>query len=181
MNSEPAISELCQLFEANAIAAAAIVERVFATPRGVREAVERLTHGSATIVLGPDEFQPDGIVRSLRDIPGTIAQPTDVQLSTADVGITSAFAGVASSGSVCVAMGQPLATAASLLMPLHIVLLEASRIVSRPSDLFDGNQFGPENLSRDFVLITGPSATADMGPLVRGVHGPHHLHILLLV
>ena len=33
---------------------------------------------------------------------------------------------------------------------------------------------------RDLVFITGPSATADMGPLVRGVHGPHRLHILLL-
>jgi len=30
------------------------------------------------------------------------------------------------------------------------------------------------------VFVTGPSATADMGPLVRGVHGPHKLHILVL-
>ena len=30
------------------------------------------------------------------------------------------------------------------------------------------------------VFVTGPSATADMGPLVRGVHGPHKLHIIVL-
>jgi len=31
------------------------------------------------------------------------------------------------------------------------------------------------------VFVTGPSATADMGPLVRGVHGPHQLHVIVLV
>ena len=77
-------------------------------------------------------------------------------------------------------MGPPLAAAASLLMPLHIVLLGADRIVERPRDLFDPACLGGEALRRNLVLITGPSATADMGPLVRGVHGPHRLHIFLL-
>jgi L-lactate dehydrogenase complex protein LldG len=65
-------------------------------------------------------------------------------------------------------------------MPLHIVLLDAARIVERPSSLFDPACLEGEALRRDMVLITGPSATADMGPLVRGVHGPRRLHILLL-
>jgi L-lactate dehydrogenase complex protein LldG len=37
-----------------------------------------------------------------------------------------------------------------------------------------------EGLTRDFVFITGPSATADMGPLVRGVHGPHRQHVIVV-
>jgi L-lactate dehydrogenase complex protein LldG len=41
--------------------------------------------------------------------------------------------------------------------------------------MFDG-----ESLKRNLVFITGPSATADMGPLVVGVHGPHRVLILLL-
>ena len=77
-------------------------------------------------------------------------------------------------------MGPPLAAAASLLMPLHMVLLRASRIVERPRDLFDAACLGGEALRRNLVLVTGPSATADMGPLVRGVHGPHRLQIFLL-
>jgi L-lactate dehydrogenase complex protein LldG len=119
-------------------------------------------------------------MEALQDLPGVILEPSDEQLSTADVGVSAAFAGVASSGSVSIAMGPPLAAAASLLMPLHIVLLAPDRIVSRPRDLFDPLTFGGEALRRDLVFITGPSATADMGPLVRGVHGPHRLLILLL-
>lgn len=70
--------------------------------------------------------------------------------------------------------------AASLLMPLHIVILVAERIVARPGDLFDVSCLGGEGLRRNIVFITGPSATADMGPLVRGVHGPHRLQILVV-
>jgi L-lactate dehydrogenase complex protein LldG len=77
-------------------------------------------------------------------------------------------------------MGPPLAALTSLLMPLHIVLLPATRIVARPRDLFDPAVLNGEGLRRNLVFITGPSATADMGPLVRGVHGPHRLQILLL-
>jgi L-lactate dehydrogenase complex protein LldG len=180
MNSRTAISDLCRTFETNAIAAAAIVEHVGTDGRFLRETVQRITHDLAAIVLGPDEFLPAALMHDLRDLPGVIQNPTDTQLSTASCGVTSAFAGVASSGSVCVALGQPLAGAASLLMPLHIVILEVAHIVPRPSDLFDPAYAEGQGLRRDFVLITGPSATADMGPLVRGVHGPHRLHILLL-
>jgi L-lactate dehydrogenase complex protein LldG len=172
-------SHLRSTFEANAIAAAAVVEQV-AGVECLRQTVERIAAQSSSIVLGPDEFLPDGAMAELRGLGKVIADPTDEQLSRAHVGITAAFAGVASSGSVCIALGQPLACAASLLMPLHIVLLDASRIMARPSDLFDPECFAGEGLRRDVVMICGPSATADMGPLVRGVHGPHRLHILLL-
>jgi len=133
-----------------------------------------------SIVVATGEWLPPEILSVARDLPNVIASPSDEQLARADVGITEAFAGVASSGSICVALGTPLTAAASLLMPLHIVLLAAKRIVARPRDLFDGKCLGGEGLQRNLVFITGPSATADMGPLVRGVHGPHRLHILLL-
>jgi L-lactate dehydrogenase complex protein LldG len=172
--------DLIATFEENAAGAAATVQRVACSASNLRDAVERVVDGAATIVLGPDEFLPSIVMSTLRDLPGVISKPTDQMLSTANAGITAAFAGVASSGSVCIAIGSPLASAASLLMPLHIVLLDATRIVERPSSLFDPACLGGEALRRDMVLITGPSATADMGPLVRGVHGPHRLHILLL-
>jgi len=34
--------------------------------------------------------------------------------------------------------------------------------------------------SIDVVLATGPSATADMGGLVHGAHGPKEVHVVLL-
>jgi L-lactate dehydrogenase complex protein LldG len=174
------MSELTDIFEANAREAAAIVERCNHAVGPVRQALERITQKAGRIVIGAPEFVDPRLTGALRELPDVILKPADEQLSTADAGITGAFAGVASSGSVCVALGPALTAAASLLMPLHIVLLPAERIVARPRDLFDEACLGGEGLRRNLVFITGPSATADMGPLVRGVHGPHRLHILLL-
>lgn len=174
------MSEWIATFEANATAAAAEVRRVPARPDDLRRAVQQITSSATSIALGAGEFIPGELMEALLEIPGVLERPTDEQLSRADVGICGAFAGVASAGSVCVAMGPALVTLASLLMPLHVVLLPADRIVPRPRDLFDPALLGGEGLRRDIVFITGPSATADMGPLVHGVHGPHRLQILLL-
>jgi len=174
------MSELLDTFEANALEAAAEVRRIRATPASIRDEIGQTTKGTAAIVLGVGEFLPGHLMESLSDLPGVLAVTTDDQLSKAEVGICGAFAGIASSGSVCVAMGPRLVTMTSLLMPFHIVLLSANRVVARPRDLFDPACLDGEGLRRNLVFITGPSATADMGPLVRGVHGPHRLRILLL-
>jgi L-lactate dehydrogenase complex protein LldG len=174
------MNDLVAAFESSAKEAAADVFPIDRSPKQVRAAIEELTRGSTSIVLGLGEFLPTDILQDVRGIPGVLREPSDEQLSTAGVGVSDAFAGVASTGSVCIAMGPPLVSAASLLMPLHIVILSAERIVARPRDLFDANCLGGEGLRRNLVFITGPSATADMGPLVRGVHGPHRLQILLL-
>jgi L-lactate utilization protein LutC len=171
---------LIDTFEVNAVEATAEVCRIHANAREIRAEIEQTTKGAASIVLGAAEFLRNDLLDSLRDLPRVLASPTDEQLSRADVGVCGAFAGVASAGCVCIAMGPPLVTMASLLMPLHIVLLSADRIVARPRDLFDPACLAGEGLRRNLVFITGPSATADMGPLVRGVHGPHRLRILLL-
>ncbi len=174
------MGELAETFECNARAAAASVERVPRAAQAVAAALEKATVGARNIVVGAQEVLPEEVLCAARRLPGVIANPSDEQLATADADITEAFAGVAATGSVCIAMGPPLTAAASLLMPLHIVLLPAERLVSRPRDLFDPACLGGAGLRRNLVFITGPSATADMGPLVRGVHGPHRLHILLL-
>jgi L-lactate utilization protein LutC len=135
------------------------------TPLALRKAVGLAAHKARGIVLSEPEFLGQTLLAGLRGLAGVIAKPEDDQLATADAGVTEAFAGVASTGSVCVALGRPLVSATSLLMPLNIVLLARERIVARP---------------RNLVFITGPSATADMGPLVHGVHGPHRLLVLLL-
>jgi L-lactate dehydrogenase complex protein LldG len=171
---------LAEIFVRNARGAAAIVETVEASRAGVSEALQKATQGARSIVVANGEWVPPEILSVARSLPNVLVNPSDEQLARADAGITEAFAGVASSGSICVALGTPLTAAASLLMPLHIVLLLVGRIVERPRDLFDEARFGGEGLRRNLVFITGPSATADMGPLVRGVHGPHRLHILLL-
>jgi len=176
----PADTSLVDLFVSRATEAAAKVERIGRSSAEVRAAVARATQGARALVVAGGDYLPDEIFNSLRTIPQVIPKPTDDQLAAADAGITEAFAGVARSGSICIAMGPPLRAVASLLMPLHVALLPADRIVSRPRDLFEPKGIGDEALGRNIVFVTGPSATADMGPLVRGVHGPHRLHILVL-
>jgi len=176
----PAQPSLIDLFVTRATEAAAKVERIPRTPADVRAAIARATEGARTLVIASGEFLPADVYVAARSLPGVIAKPTDDQLATADAGVTEAFAGVARTGSICIAMGPPLRAAASLLMPLHVALLPAERIVFRPQELFELQGIGQEALRRNLAFITGPSATADMGPLVRGVHGPHRLHILVL-
>jgi L-lactate dehydrogenase complex protein LldG len=67
-----------------------------------------------------------------------------------------------------------------MLTRKHIVVVDADTIVSRPSEVFSESCLDGKGLSRSFSFITGPSATADMGPLVRGVHGPGKLHIIIV-
>jgi len=176
----PAPSSLIDLFVARATEAAAKVERVPRTAADVRAAIARATEGARTLVIANGEFVPADVFVAARSLPGVIAKPSDDQLATADAGVTEAFAGVARTGSICIAMGPPLRAAASLLMPLHVALLPAERIVFRPRELFEPQGIGEEAVRRNLAFVTGPSATADMGPLVRGVHGPHRLHILVL-
>ncbi len=173
-------TSLVDLFVARATEAAAKVERIGRAASEVRAAVARATEGLSSLVVADGDYLQSDIFSSLRTIPQVIPKPTDDQLATADAGITEAFAGVARSGSICVAMGPPLRSAASLLMPLHVALLPVERIVLRPRELFEQTGIGAEAMQRNIIFVTGPSATADMGPLVRGVHGPHRLHILVL-
>jgi L-lactate utilization protein LutC len=172
--------DLAATFEQNAIDAAAMVWRIERSPLAVRSSIERASEGSKGIVMSEAEFLAPQILAGARGLAGVIPKPDDEQLATAGVGVTEAFAGIASTGSVCVSMGRPLVAITSLLMPLNIVLLASERIIDRPRDLFDPACLKGEALKRNIVVITGPSATADMGPLVRGVHGPHRLLILLL-
>jgi L-lactate dehydrogenase complex protein LldG len=172
--------DLASIFEENAVAAAAEVWRCACTPIAVRLAVEQIVELERGIVLCETEFLPPQIMDGLRGLASVLPKPTDQQLIKADVGVTEAFAGVASSGSVCISLGRPLVGASSLLMPIHIVLLQVERIVARPRDLFDPELLDGTASWRNLVIITGPSATADMGLLVYGAHGPRNLHILLL-
>jgi L-lactate dehydrogenase complex protein LldG len=115
-----------------------------------------------------------------RRLPGAFDLRTRKTMDECAVGITDAFAGVARSGSVCVCIDYDYAGFVSLLSRFHVAVLPVENIVERPGDLFRPDCLNGDGLRRNFVFITGPSATADMGPLVRGVHGPHRLHVILV-
>ncbi len=94
---------------------------------------------------------------------------------TLDAGISDAD-GLAESGSLICRAGPEQSRAISLVPPLHIALLRSADIAP---DLLDC--WPPPELPSSLVLISGPSKTADIeGELVKGVHGPAAVEIVLI-
>ncbi|MEN8192937.1 MAG: LUD domain-containing protein, partial [Bacteroidota bacterium] len=128
--------------------------------------------------------QPDDLSKELFSEfvtnPKVVNKPTNEQLSTIKCGVTDAFGGVAATGSVCVSVTKNLTSPVSMLTRKHIVVVDSKSIVPRPRDVLSEEYLEGKGLRRSFSFITGSSATADMGPLVRGVHGPGRLHIIIL-
>lgn len=100
------------------------------------------------------------------------------RISSVRIGITSADVGIAASGSVVLAHGPGRPRSASLLVETHIVLLPADRIVSSLSEALGMVSWdGTSNIA----VVTGPSRTGDIeSVLTLGVHGPRHLHIIVI-
>lgn len=172
---------LVERFVAEARAVAATVECVERSSAEISAAVERAAPAAKRIVIADPHDIPEELWTDCHRLPGVFSERTRQALATADVGVTDAFAGVATTGTVCVRVDAGITGYASLLARKHIVVLDSERIVERPSDLLRRDCLDGEGLRANFVYVTGPSATADMGPLVRGVHGPHFLHILVIV
>ena len=173
--------DLIGQFENAARDAAATVERVSRSPEEIAAAVARVAPAAQRIAVAEPTGLPAELFSACRNLPGVFTGRTKKEWTAAEIGITEAFAGVARTGSICVAMDQGDTGYASLLARTHVAVLASETIVERPGDLFRSDRLNAQGLRANYVFVTGPSATADMGPLVRGVHGPHRLHILILV
>lgn len=106
--------------------------------------------------------------------------PTPRELEAARTGVTAVEFAIAEYGSVVVTSGTEGTEQVSLYPETHIAVL-------RESDILDGMPEAFERLAGNVsegltsaVLATGPSATADMGELVYGAHGPRNVHVLIL-
>ncbi|WP_280585860.1 LUD domain-containing protein [Halorubrum sp. Boch-26] len=106
--------------------------------------------------------------------------PTTAELRAAHTGVTDAELGVAAYGSVAIEADAAGTEPVSLFVDRHVVVLREADIVPDMPDAFDW--LGPKarDESVDVVFATGPSATADMGGLVHGAHGPKEVHVVLL-
>jgi L-lactate utilization protein LutC len=171
---------LVDQFVNSAEKAAATVERIPKSPKSIYDAVLRYIEGKQGAILAePDDLESE-LFELIRTDTNIVQNPTDAQLASMAVGITDTFAGIARTGSVCVSNTGNLGGAVSLFTREHLAILYAETIVPAPRDVFLSPAFEGKALERSFVFITGPSATADMGALVWGVHGPDKLHIIIL-
>ena len=179
---QPVIEQtsLLEQFTNSAKAAVATVEVIDRSPGALRDAILRAAGDVSRILYAPPNDLPGALFSEFAADPRVVANATADQMVHSAAGVTEAFAGVASTGSVCINVSHERTGMVSLLAPLQVAVVAAETLVPQPRDLFRADVLDGKGLTRDFVFVTGPSATADMGPLVRGVHGPHKLHIIVL-
>jgi L-lactate dehydrogenase complex protein LldG len=100
--------------------------------------------------------------------------------ATADFGITSADYALSDTGSLVMIASPADARLISLLPPVHIAVVPVDRLLSGLDELYTLVP-KPADRTSSMVFITGPSRTADIEQLlVRGVHGPGELHVVLV-
>jgi L-lactate dehydrogenase complex protein LldG len=98
----------------------------------------------------------------------------------AAVGITGAGYALADTGSLVMFANSEEARLISLLPPVHVAIIEREQILTGLDELLSTVSL-PAGITSSMVLITGPSRTADIEQiLVRGVHGPGELHVVIL-
>lgn len=106
--------------------------------------------------------------------------PTPAELRAARTGVTPATAGITQYGSVVLRCSGDGAEFVSLYPERHVVVVAASQIVPDMPDAIDAVADEMRDESADLIVATGPSATADMGAVVQGVHGPRAVHVIVV-
>lgn len=97
-----------------------------------------------------------------------------------DLGITGADAGLAESGSVVLSHGLGRPRMASLVPRVHIALLEVD-LIQRTISHWARRRPDMAANTANLVVVTGPSRTGDIEQQLNlGVHGPRHLHIVMV-
>lgn len=96
-----------------------------------------------------------------------------------EVGISTAVAALAESGSVVVTSGPGRSRLASVIPAVHVALVPTGRIFRSLSHWVA--QLESPELPANLMVVTGPSRTGDIElTLTRGVHGPGEIHAVLL-
>ncbi len=172
-----------------------MVENVVAARLAVLAILQR---EKAKQVLGWDEkvMPVPGLQQALADLGIIYRVPTitsgsgrgDISwLNDYPVSLTSAGVGIASTGTLILRSGPGRPRVASLVAPLHIVLLPATDIwptleawlgfLRASGQVVD---FFGDGVAQQ-IWISGPSRTADIElMLTLGVHGPRRVHVIII-
>ena len=114
-------------------------------------------------------------------LPGSISRATSRDdVAAAATGVTGATLGIADYGSVLIESSPPETELVSLYAETHVAVVRRDDVVDSMSEAVV--ELGPRLRDErgNAIDATGPSATADMGALVRGVHGPGEVHVVIV-
>jgi len=134
---------------------------------------------AAAYVEGITQGEPTAMSQSpfLREM-GIASTAGSVE--TAKFGITSADYALTDTGTLVMIASPADARLVSLLPPVHIAVMPVDRLLSGLDELYTLVP-KPADQTSSIVFITGPSRTADIEQrLVRGVHGPGEIHVVLV-
>lgn len=169
---------LARLFIDMAEHSLATVEEI-SQPADIPQAVASYCHkhkcGNEIVIAPPNELTNlDWAVANLVNVNRPIRNGDNIAISTA-------FAGIAETGSLVLASGPKNPVLQSFLPKLQIVVLEDKNLVASPEDSFQKWRNENPHLPRTINWITGPSRSGDIGmKIMLGAHGPLQLHIILL-
>jgi L-lactate dehydrogenase complex protein LldG len=151
------------------------------TSTDARNYVARVIDGG-TAIASNSPFLIESGIRSLPGVSGGITDPKIFRenCATANFGITSADYALADTGTLVMLASPAEQRLVSLLPPVHIAVVPCARLLASLDELL-ATVAMPADLTSSMVLITGPSRTADIEQiLVRGVHGPGEIHVVLV-
>ncbi|MGH7900592.1 MAG: LutC/YkgG family protein [Thermodesulfobacteriota bacterium] len=107
-------------------------------------------------------------------------------LADVNIGITEVDYAIADSGTLVLMTDTGKQRLDSLIVPIHVAVLESTKIIRNIFELIDildnelVNNNGLKRLPGCITFITGPSRTADIEfILTLGVHGPKELQVLI--
>ena len=107
--------------------------------------------------------------------------PATSALFSCGVGITTAQAAIAETGTLILESEKERHRLISLLPPVHVAVLQAGDVCLTIGEALKGLRRGQEEMSRAVTFITGPSRTADIElTLTVGVHGPKELYVIII-
>jgi L-lactate dehydrogenase complex protein LldG len=105
--------------------------------------------------------------------------PSAAELFDYDVGISTAQAAIAETGTLLLESESERHRLVSLVPPVHIAIVNAADICLTLGEALEAVGRG-DDLSPTITFITGPSRTADIElTLAIGVHGPQELYVIV--
>jgi len=139
-----------------------------------------LPAGSTWSAWLAERFGADAVICSaVKEVGGT--RPLDAatppaSLADVDVGVVRARFGVAETGSVWFSEAEYVVNAIGYLVQHLVVLLDETALIEGLQDAYRRPDF---HSARYAVLVTGPSATADIeGVMIRGAQGVRSLTVV---
>jgi len=140
--------------------------------------------GVGKLLYGPASGLSDRLRQDCGPLLMAYDRPVEVLKDSlvhqAEAGVTSCRAAVAETGSLVLWPTAAEPRLMSLLPPLHVAVLPASRLFDNLAALMEAENWAAE-MPTNALLISGPSKTADIEQtLAYGVHGPKALLVLLL-